>query len=116
MTQEKIDKKDPLIGMQLGDYTIRTLIGRGGMARVYEGVDEKLGRRAAIKVMEIQRDHTDEMTERFIREARAVASLDHPNIISIYQFGEGPDLYYMAMKYVEGRTLLSLLKQARLEK
>jgi serine/threonine protein kinase len=107
------DRPDPLIGKRLGDYTIQGLIGRGGMARVYEGYDEKLGRRAAIKVMEVYHEHGDEMTQRFIREARAVATLDHPGIISVYQFGEGQDLYYMAMKYVEGRTLLSILKQLR---
>src|SRR5690349_18630400 len=83
------------------------------MARVYEGYDEKLGRRAAVKVMEVYHEHGDEMTQRFVREARAVANLDHPGIISVYQFGEGQDLYYMAMKYVEGRTLLSILKQLR---
>ncbi len=107
------DRPDPLIGQHLGDYTIQGLIGRGGMARVYEGYDEKLGRRAAVKVMEIYHEHGDELTQRFIREARAVANLDHPGIISVYQFGEGQDLYYMAMKYVEGRTLLSILKQLR---
>jgi tRNA A-37 threonylcarbamoyl transferase component Bud32 len=111
--QRKLEKNDPLLGTRLGDYTIQALIGRGGMARVYEGLDEKLGRRAAIKVMEVHAEHRDEMSLRFVREARAVANLDHPNIISIYQFGEGPDLYYMAMKFVEGRTLLSILKQMR---
>jgi serine/threonine protein kinase len=114
--QKKREKNDPLLGTRLGDYTIQALIGRGGMARVYEGVDERLGRRAAIKVMEVHHERQDEMTLRFVREARAVANLDHPNIISIYQFGEGPDLYYMAMKFVEGRTLLSILKQMRQEK
>jgi serine/threonine protein kinase len=110
------DKPDPLIGVRLGDYLIQSLIGRGGMAQVYEGLDEKLGRRAAIKVMELQHDHSDEMTQRFIREARAIASLDHPGIISLYQFGEGPDLYYMAMKFVDGQTLLSILKRLRQQK
>src|SRR5262249_4826784 len=109
-------RPDPLVGKRLGDYTIQGLIGRGGMARVYEGLDEKLGRRAAIKVMEVYHEHGDELTQRFIREARAVATLDHPGIISVYQFGEGQDLYYMAMKYVEGRTLLSILKQLRQQK
>jgi len=106
-------KADPLIGTRLGDYRIRALIGRGGMARVYEGIDEKLGRRAAIKVVEIQHEHGEEATQRFIREARAVGILDHPNIISVYQFGEEQDLYYMAMKFVEGKTLLNILRSLR---
>ncbi len=109
----KPENPDPLIGTRLGDYTIQSLIGRGGMARVYEGFDERLGRRAAIKVMEIYHEHGDEMTQRFWREATVVANLDHPGIISVYQFGEGRDLYYMAMKFVEGRTLLRILKHLR---
>jgi len=114
---EKSVATDPLIGTRLGDYTIQSLIGRGGMARVYEGIDEKLGRRAAIKVMQvIQEEHSEQLTQRFIREARAVATLDHPNIVGIYQFGEGADLYYMAMKYIEGYTLQSLLKTMRRNK
>ncbi len=114
---EKPVATDPLIGMRLGDYTIHALIGRGGMARVYEGIDEKLDRRAAIKVMQIQpEEYSEQLTQRFIREARAVAALDHPNIVGIYQFGEGPDLYYMAMKYIEGHTLQSLLKTMRRDK
>src|SRR5258708_24644533 len=110
------DAPDPLMGMQLGDYTIQTLVGRGGMANVYEALDEKLGRKAAVKVMRIEHDHDDELTQRFIREARAAANLDHPNIVSVYQFGEGPHLYYIAMKLIEGRTLLNILKRLRQQK
>src|SRR5579859_2233078 len=110
------DRPDPLIGTHLGDYTIEALIGRGGMARVYEALDEKLGRKAAVKVIEAEHEKADEMTARFIREARAAANLDHPNIVSVYQFGEADDLYYMAMKLIEGRTLLSVLKKARQQK
>src|SRR5258708_6329474 len=110
------DSPDPLIGMQLGDYTIQTLVGRGGMANVYEALDEKLGRKAAVKVMRIEHDHDAELTQRFIREARAAANLDHPNIVSVYQFGEGPPLYYIAMKLIEGRTLLNILKRLRQQK
>src|SRR6266700_1458912 len=110
------DRPDPLIGTRLGDYTIQGLIGRGGMARVYEGLDEKLGRRAAVKVIEVEHEKADELTQRFIREARAAANLDHPNIVSVYQFGEGPNLYYIAMKLIEGKTLLNLLKRLRQQK
>jgi serine/threonine protein kinase len=102
--------------MQLGDYTIQTLIGRGGMANVYEALDEKLGRKAAVKVMRVEHNQDDELTQRFVREARAAANLDHPNIVSVYQFGEGPNLYYIAMKLIEGRTLLNILKRLRQQK
>jgi serine/threonine protein kinase len=109
----KVSRSDPLIGTRLGDYTIKALIGRGGMARVYEGLDDRLGRRAAIKVIEAHHEHANEIRQRFVREARAVANLDHPNLVSIYQFGEDNGLYYMAMKYIEGKTLLSVLRGLR---
>ncbi len=112
----KTEKIDALIGTTLGDYTVQSLLGRGGMARVYEGLDTKLGRRAAVKVIEVQHDQEQEMTARFIREARAAANLDHPNIVSVYQFGETDDLLYMAMKLIEGRTLLNLMKKMRQQK
>jgi len=112
-------KPDPLIGGRLGDYEIRRQIARGGMARVYEGYDPGLDRRAAIKVIDIAgADPTEarEITERFFREARQVANLDHPNIVTVYQFGEFAPQYFMAMKYLEGRTLQEALKRLRSQK
>src|SRR5215813_7501675 len=116
MVTTKSDHKDALIGVRLGDYVIQSLIGRGGMARVYEGFDEKLHRRAAVKVIEVEHGAGDEMTERFIREARAVANLDHPNIVGVYQFGETPHLYYLAMKLIEGETVQAILRRKRKQK
>src|SRR5260221_2808626 len=81
------EKSDPMIGARLGDYTVYALIGRGGMGRVYEGLDEKLGRKAAIKVIPDEHDQNDEMTQRVIREARAAAKFDHPKTCTVYQFG-----------------------------
>src|SRR2546425_12063161 len=90
---------DPLIGKQLGDYVIQGLLGRGGMARVYKGFDERLQRFAAVKVINTDFLAADqaEYTERFRREARAIARLHHPNVVGIYQFGEFEGSYYMAM-------------------
>jgi serine/threonine-protein kinase len=107
---------DPLIGTRLGDYEIRRLIGRGGMARVYEGFDANLHRSAAIKVINPQSEDSDEMKQRFFREARAVANLHHPNIVTVYQFGQGEGLYYLAMRLLEGQTLLQKLKRLRTQK
>lgn len=107
---------DPLIGTRLGDYEIRRLIGRGGMARVYEGFDANLHRSAAIKVINPQSEDNDEMKQRFFREARAVANLHHPNIVTVYQFGQGENLYYLAMRLLEGQTLLQKLKRLRTQK
>ncbi len=108
-------ESDPLIGQQLGNYIVQRLIGRGGMARVYEGMDFKLGRRAAIKVMDVRPEQHKLMTDRFLQEARAVASLDHPNIVSVYEFGDEP-VWYIAMKYLAGETLLSVLYRLRRQK
>ncbi|GAB4529203.1 MAG: hypothetical protein OHK0046_48900 [Anaerolineae bacterium] len=108
---------DPLIGQTLGDYLIQGLLGQGGMARVYKGYDAKLDRYAAVKVIEphlivTDSDEKEEYRERFLREARAIARLNHPNIVSIFQFGQNnaQSLYYMAMSLLEGRDLRHILK------
>ena len=104
---------DPLIGMKLGDYEIRRLLGQGGMARVYLGHDSVLQRDAAVKVADphfVRDDEREEYRERFLREARAIARLHHPNIVGVYQFGQANGLYYMAMVFVEGRDLRYILK------
>jgi serine/threonine protein kinase len=104
---------DPLIGKQLGDYTIQGLLGRGGMARVYKGYDDRLQRFAAVKVINTDFTAADqaEYTERFRREARAIARLQHPNIVSIYQFGEHDGNHYMAMAFLDGKDLRQILKE-----
>src|SRR4051794_12623297 len=112
MVAERTAEADLLIGQRLGSYIVQDLIGRGGMSQVYEGSDERLRRRAAIKVMDVTADRGPTMTQRFIREARAVASLDHPNIVGIYEFGDEP-VWYIAMKFVEGETLQSILARMR---
>lgn len=98
---------DPLLGKKLGDYVIQGLLGRGGMARVYKGFDSRLMRYAAVKVISGDANSADqaEATDRFRRESRSIARLNHPNIVGVYQFGELGDLYYMAMAYIEGRDL-----------
>ncbi|MEL6309819.1 MAG: serine/threonine-protein kinase, partial [Chloroflexota bacterium] len=104
---------DPLIGKTLGDYNIESILGTGGMARVYKGLDTNLERYAAIKVVEPQLvASTDEAEyrERFLREARAIARLSHPNIVSIYQYNQVGNLYYIAMEYAPGDNLRDVLK------
>jgi serine/threonine protein kinase len=104
---------DPLIGKQFGDYEIQTLLGRGGMASVYRGYDAHLDRCAAVKVIGgnlLGGEHDDEYRQRFLREARAIARLRHPNIVGVYQFGEVDNLYYMAMVFIDGRNLGQVLR------
>lgn len=106
--------KDPLIGKQFGDYRLTSLLATGGMARIYKGMDYKLQRQAAVKILiqdETANDPT--LTKRFQREARAVAALEHDNIITIYQSGEQDTIYFIAMKFVKGKDLAQELKRLR---
>ncbi len=103
---------DPLIGTVLGDYQILDLMGQGGMARVYRGYDPKLQRYAAVKVTDsaiVPEDLQDEYETRFIREARAIARLKHPNIVGVYQFDQQDGLNFMAMHFIEGEDLRRVL-------
>ncbi len=105
---------DPLIGKKLGDYIIQELLGKGGMARVYKGYDERLQRYAAVKVIdsELATANQLEYRMRFEREARAIAKLDqHPNIVKVYQFGEYESVYFMAMAFIEGKDLRQVLRE-----
>lgn len=104
--------KDPLIGQQLGDYRLSSLLAAGGMARIYKGMDHKLQRQAAVKVLEqVQIASDTTLTQRFRREARAVAALEHENIITIYQYGEEAGVYFLAMKLIKGKDLAAELKR-----
>ncbi len=99
-------KNDPLIGKKLGDYSITGVLASGGMAKIYIGHDEKLERDAAIKVLtRAMLDADPTLSERFTREAKAIAKLDHENIVPIYQYGEEHDVYFLAMKLITGRDL-----------
>lgn len=107
--------QDPLIGQQLGDYVVQELLGQGGMARVYRAVDPNLNRVAAIKVIDPGVANDPEYTRRFKREAQAVAKLNHPNIVNIFQFGTALGIYYMAMAFIDGVDVEWLLNDYRRE-
>ncbi|WP_260614712.1 serine/threonine-protein kinase [Microbispora sp. KK1-11] len=100
----------PLVGRRLGDYTVEAVVGRGGMATVYRARDQRLGRAVALKVLAPQLAHDDRFRDRFVRESRMVASIDHPNIIPVYEAGERDDLLFIAMRYVEGSDLRKLVQ------
>ena len=99
-----------LIGQTLGQYHIVETIGRGGMATVFKAQQAALERFVAVKVLMPQQAGTPEFRERFIREAKAVAQLNHPNILPIIDYGQSDDLIYIVMKYVAGGTLADRLK------
>jgi serine/threonine protein kinase len=103
-----------LVGQQLGDYKLLSKLTSGGMAHIFIGEDVKLGRKAAIKVLLPDMASEDKLlAERFAREARAVAQLEHDNIIPIYQYGEKDGLYFIAMRYIDGNDLSDELRKYR---
>ena len=79
------------------------------MADVYLAEDEELGRRVAIKILNDRHANDEQFVERFRREAKNAAGLSHPNIVSIYDRGEAEGTYYIAMEYLDGRTLKELV-------
>ncbi|HEY1015973.1 MAG TPA: serine/threonine-protein kinase, partial [Herpetosiphonaceae bacterium] len=105
---------DNLIGQQLGDYQIEGMLGRGGMAHIYRGRDSSLKRQVAIKVIDTPFRQDAEYVGRFQREAQAIASLEHPNIVRLYQYGEAQGVLYIAMEFVDGTNLEELLRRHRL--
>jgi eukaryotic-like serine/threonine-protein kinase len=88
-----------------GRYRILRKLGSGGMANVYLAEDEELGRRVAIKILNDRHASDESFVERFRREAKNAAGLSHPNIVSVYDRGEAEGTYYIAMEYLEGRSL-----------
>ncbi|HEY7105213.1 MAG TPA: Stk1 family PASTA domain-containing Ser/Thr kinase [Acidimicrobiia bacterium] len=92
-------------------YEIRTQIGRGGMADVYLARDRLLNRRVAVKVLSPAFAADPAFVERFRREAQAAASLNHPNIVSVYDSGEEDGVSFIVMEYVNGQTLRELLRR-----
>ena len=101
-------------GTRLHRYLIVELIGKGGMGAVYKAYDPELDRRIAIKVMtaEPQEGETASRPQsRMMREAQALAKLNHPHVVAVFDVGTHADGVYIAMEYVEGKTLRDWLKQ-----
>lgn len=108
---------DPLTGRLLGGrYEVGRRIARGGMATVYEGLDRRLDRVVAIKVMHANFATDPDFVARFIREARSAAGLSHPDVVAVYDQGSDGGTTYLVMEYVDGVTLRQVLRQrGRLE-
>ena len=105
---------DPHLGRVVAGYRIEERIGRGGMGLVYRAEHINLRRRAAIKIIAPELAETSGFRERFNREARIAAALQHPNIVTVYDAGEEDGLLYLAMQYIEGSDLSSVLRGRRL--
>ncbi len=92
-------------GDRFGAYEILRVAGSGGMGSVYEAIEHPLGRRVALKIVHGGAPSSPESLQRFLVEAKALASLDHPSIVALYGFGEIDGVHYMAMEFVEGIPL-----------
>jgi serine/threonine protein kinase/beta-lactam-binding protein with PASTA domain len=90
-------------------YVIKRKLGSGGMADVYLAEDQELGRRVALKLLDERHASDEQFVERFRREAQSAAGLNHPSIVSIFDRGQAEGTYYIAMEYLDGRTLKELL-------
>src|SRR5574339_867739 len=93
----------------LAHYRILRQVGAGGMGEVYLAEDAKLGRRVALKILAASLADDPERRERFEREARAVAALNHPNITTLYSIEQDDGVLFLTMEFVEGKTLSELI-------
>ena len=98
-----------LTGQTLGQYRIMEKIGQGGMATVYKAYQPSLDRYVAVKVLPPYLAHEPGFAARFQREARAIARLNHPNILPVHDSGQEGELSYIVMRYVEGGALQEML-------
>src|SRR5215470_14380820 len=100
-------------GTQIGKYEILGPIGAGGMGEVFRARDRQLGREVAIKVLSGAFASDPARLRRFELEARSASALNHPNIVTIYEIGDANGVSYIAMEFVEGKTLRELLSSGR---
>jgi serine/threonine protein kinase len=98
---------------KIGKYDVIDVIGRGGMGVVYEAIDPFLNRRVAIKMMTGGFANNRELLKRFFREAQSTASLQHPNIVTVYELGEHEGNPYLVMEFLEGNPVFQTQRRSR---
>ncbi len=100
-----------LYNKKIGNYKIQSLLGAGGMGEVYLAQDEKLNRNVALKILPREFHANDERVKRFETEAKAIATLNHPNIVTIHDFGKDEGVNYIATEFVEGKTVREIIDE-----
>src|SRR5215471_12328792 len=101
-------------GTLLGPYEVVSSLGSGGMGEVYRAKDKRLDRYVAIKVLPSSLSSDHKALSRFEREAKALAALSHPNILSIYDIGSSGEVFYVVMELLEGKTLRDAVRESAL--
>jgi serine/threonine protein kinase len=101
--------EDTRIGTEVAGYRIEALIGRGGMGAVYLAEHLRLGRKVALKLLAPELAGNEKFRDRFLRESKIAASIDHPNIVPIFDADEADGVLFLAMRYVEGTDLRGLI-------
>ena len=104
-------EEESMIGSQIGSYKILSRLGKGGMGQVYLAEDTRLDRKVALKFLSYELVNDNWAKRQLIKEAQAVAQLDHPNICSVYGFERAGDHHFIVMQYVEGETLHQLIRR-----
>src|SRR5437764_8507831 len=101
---------DVRLGSRIAGYQIESLLGRGGMSVVYLAEHVRLGRKVALKILSPDLARDTRFRERFVRESRIAAGLDHPNVIPVYEADETDGVLFIAMRYVRGTDLKTLIR------
>ncbi len=106
----------PPIPERLGRYKIAAELGRGAMGTVFHGIDETIERPVALKTLhaDLPPEILSEVSERFLREAKSAGKLNHPNIVTIYEFGQDGNIAFIAMEFLEGKSLQAIMRGGRL--
>jgi serine/threonine protein kinase len=110
---ENKPQSDELVGKQISQYTVLEEIGRGGMATVYKARQASMNRTVAIKVLPRHFMHDPDFLERFQREVDVIASLEHPHILPIYDYGETDGIPFIAMRYLGGGSMADLIRRGK---
>src|SRR6478672_6175629 len=103
-----------IAGTRLGPYEIQSPLGAGGMGEVYRALDTRLQRIVAVKILPADLSSNPEAKQRFEREARAISSLNHPHICTLYDVGHQDGTDYLVMEFLEGETLAERLQKGPL--